>query len=94
MYKSAARAFLLVSLSFLFGTIQLFGQPGGKPVQNQPKSVKNLLDKGDFKVGFSPQTKAKTPKKEMPKDEKAILQGIAESLNSLIALPKRYLPQL
>ena len=50
--------------------------------------LKNPLDKGDFKVGFSPITKARTPKKAMPKDEVEVLQGVADALNSLLAMPK------
>ncbi len=47
----------------------------------------NSLDKGDFKVGFSPITKAKNPKKVIPKEIKDLLQGIADPLNGIIALP-------
>jgi hypothetical protein len=52
------------------------------------KPGKNPLDKGDFKVGFSPITRAKTPKKAMPADEREAFQEIADALNSIIALPK------
>ena len=58
-----------------------------KPATNAAKPVKHPLDKGDFKVGFSPITKAKGPKKDMPKDEKAVFQEIATALNELIAMP-------
>ncbi len=83
---------IFVFLFATFAAVTLIAQvPGSnpRPAQNTPKpTAKNPLDKGDFKVGFSPITKAKTPKKEMPKDEKAVLQEIAVALNSLLALPK------
>jgi hypothetical protein len=59
-----------------------------KPIAAPAKPGKNPLDKGDFKVGFSPITRARTPKKAMPADEREAFQGIADALNSLIALPK------
>jgi hypothetical protein len=59
-----------------------------KPAQTAAKPNKNPLDKGDFKVGFSPLSKQETPEKEMPKDEMEIIQEIATALNSFIALPK------
>ena len=46
---------------------------------------KNALDKGDFKVGYPPSQKGKKP---MPADEAAGFKEIADSLNSLIALPR------
>lgn len=51
-------------------------------------AAKNVLDKGDFIVGFSPKTRTADPKKAMPADEKAVLQEIATALNELIALPR------
>ncbi len=56
--------------------------------QTNPKSGALALDKGDFKVGYSPADLAQGPKKPMPADEKAILKEIADALNGLIALPK------
>ena len=52
------------------------------------KPARHPLDKGDFKVGFSPKTKANEPKKDMPKEEKAVFQEIATALNELIAMPR------
>jgi len=83
-----ARSLSLLSLVVVLCTIQLNAQPE-KPTPTPAKPVGNSpLDKGDFKVGFSPRTKAKDPKKEMPKDEKETFQEIADALNSLLALPK------
>ena len=59
-----------------------------KPAATPAKPVKHPLDKGDFKVGFSPKTKSTSPKKDMPKDEKATFQEIADGLNSFLALPR------
>ncbi len=56
------------------------------PVPAKPK--KHPLDKGDFKVGFSPKTKAKDPKKVMPKELVGAFQEIATALNQMIAMPK------
>ena len=88
-------AFLLVIL----GTTTLMGpsqaqstnvnrSANAKPAATPVKPAKHPLDKGDFKVGFSPVTKAKQPKKAMPKVEVAMLQEIATELNQLIALPR------
>lgn len=68
-------------------SIQMAGQTPSKPTSAKP-TAKNTLDKGDFKVGFSPITKSQNPKKDMPKDEKETFQEIATALNSFIALPK------
>ena len=77
----ATRVFVSFLLATTIVTVQSIGQTTAQP-------KKNSLDKGDFRVGFSPKTRAKTPNKEMPKEDKAILQEIATALNSLIALPK------
>lgn len=55
--------------------------------QTVAKKKLNPLDKGDFKVGFSPSTKARNPKKVIPKDVKEPLQELANSLNEMLALP-------
>jgi hypothetical protein len=67
------------------------GPINARPAATPVKPVtppKHPLDKGDFKVGFSPISRAQQPKKAMPKDEAAMLQEIATSLNELIALPR------
>ncbi|MBX7170867.1 MAG: DUF4344 domain-containing metallopeptidase [Pyrinomonadaceae bacterium] len=81
MKKNRFLIFCPLFLTFLCSVMSVNAQPGGT-------TVKNALDKGDFKVGFSPKTKAKDPKKAMPADEQAVLQEIATSLNQLIALPR------
>lgn len=90
--------FALVSLSIVLGAAWLTGQtnaqsgnfngPGVKATPLAAKPKKHPLDKGDFKVGFSPKTKAKDPKKDMPKEIKAVFQEIATALNELLAMPK------
>src|SRR3954471_20383261 len=83
------RILIFASLVVALGTIQVVGQSNpGQPAPAPASVKKNPLDKGDFKVGFSPITRARTPKKAMPADEKAAFQEIATSLNSFIALPK------
>ncbi|MFM9904333.1 MAG: DUF4344 domain-containing metallopeptidase [Pyrinomonadaceae bacterium] len=88
MKIKAIRLFVYITLTVAFAATQLIGQAVTKPTATPGRPpMKNSLDKGDFKVGFSPVTKARTPKKEMPKDEKETLQEVAVALNSLIALP-------
>lgn len=55
--------------------------------QTIAKSAANNIDKGDFKVGFSPATVKKTPKKAMPKEVADSLLEITKPLNETIALP-------
>jgi len=89
--------FAVVSLVFVLGTAWLVG-PTNAQTSNAPRPAntvktpvpppkKHPLDKGDFKVGFSPAHKKQGIKKDMPADEKAVFQGIATSLNELIAMP-------
>src|SRR6476661_4989783 len=49
---------------------------------------RNPIDKGDFKVGFSPATHAKDPKKKMDPEVASGFKEIADSLNAIIALPR------
>lgn len=80
--KTVAIAFgLLVSMFVLGSGLSNAQKPGKAP-------VKSSIDKGDFIVGFSPKTLKAGPKPAIPKDEKAILQGVATELNALIALPR------
>lgn len=55
--------------------------------QTKGKSTGNTLDKGDFKLGFSPATLRKNPKKVMDKEVADSLVEITQSLNEIIALP-------
>ena len=63
MKITTTRIFVLLTFTLALAAGQMIGQT---PVK------KNPLDKGDFKVGFSPKTRAKTPNKAMPADDKAI----------------------
>lgn len=55
--------------------------------QTTAKPPTNNIDKGDFKVGFSPATKKQFPKKSMPKEIADSLVEVANPLNEVIALP-------
>ncbi|MGB2750950.1 MAG: DUF4344 domain-containing metallopeptidase [Pyrinomonadaceae bacterium] len=89
MKTSAVRIFTLLIFTLALATAYVFAQPGAKPAATPAKpAVKNAFDKGDFKVGFSPITKARTPKKAMPKEEHDALDGMAASLNGMVALPR------
>lgn len=50
-------------------------------------SAENSIDKGDFKVGFSPLTLKRNPKKKLDKEISAALDEMVKPLNELIALP-------
>jgi hypothetical protein len=51
------------------------------------KTAGNNIDKGDFKIGFSPATLKQNPKKAMPKEVADSLVEITKPLNEIIALP-------
>lgn len=55
--------------------------------QAAPKPAGDGIDKGDFKVGFSPVTLKKNPKKVMDKEVSESLLELTKSLNEVIALP-------
>jgi hypothetical protein len=55
--------------------------------QTSVKPTGNSIDKGDFKVGFSPATQKKEPKKVLDKEVAAALVEITKPLNEIIALP-------
>ncbi|CAN5475772.1 DUF4344 domain-containing metallopeptidase [soil metagenome] len=89
MRAITARILVFAVFPLIFGTVLLSAQTPAKPGAAPAKPVvKNKLDKGDFKVGFSPVTKSEDPKKDMPKDEKETFQEIATALNESMALPK------
>lgn len=57
--------------------------------QKPAKRSKHRLDKGDFKVGYSPKRKSNNqPFGDMKADEKKALQDYADGLNKRIALPR------
>ena len=83
----SARALLFIaSFFFIFNASGALAQGPAKPPSQPVK--RNALDKGDFKVGFSPKTRAENPKKDMPKELKDVFQELATELNALIALPR------
>ncbi len=77
-----------VTMSLFLTAANIVAQTTSPASSPARPAVKHPLDKGDFKVGFSPKTKRQNPKKDMPKDEKAIFQEIATELNSFLALPR------
>jgi hypothetical protein len=80
MIKTFTGLSAAICLMIVVGTGQIVAQPGAaKP------PVKNLLDKGDFKVGFPPGFPGK---KAMSAEDKSGFQEIAKSLNGLMALPR------
>ncbi len=87
MRTTITRIFSTIAFFSILGIGTAAGQPGSTASPTKPPS-KHPLDKGDFKVGFSPKTKAKNPKKDMPKEEKEIFQGIADELNAFLAMPR------
>lgn len=87
MRPTTNRIFASIAFCTIFGVGMAAGQPAATPTPAKPPA-KHPLDKGDFKVGFSPKTKAHNPKKDMPKEEKAVFQEIADALNGFLAMPK------
>ena len=55
--------------------------------QAKSKPAGNSIDKGDFKIGFSPATLKANPKKVMDKEVADSLLEITKPLNEIIALP-------
>lgn len=80
MIKKANKILLTISIGLAMFCISA-------NAQTAPKPGGNALDKGDFKVGFSPKTRAKQPNKAIPAEIKAILKEMADPLNEIIALP-------
>ncbi len=54
-------------------------------IANKPSG--KVIDRGDFKAGFSPVTLKTNPKKAMPKEITDSLAEITQPLNEIIALP-------
>ncbi len=79
MKKSVNRILLIICCSATILSFAVNGQTTPKPVNN--------LDKGNFKVGFSPTTKSKNPDKILPKEIAQILEEITRPLNETIGLP-------
>ncbi|HQU85997.1 MAG TPA: DUF4344 domain-containing metallopeptidase [Pyrinomonadaceae bacterium] len=80
----------VIAVTILFTVVNAFAPTATLPsiyAQTNVKSTTNNIDKGDFKVGFSPATKKQSPKKAMPKEISDSLVEIADSLNEVIALP-------
>lgn len=79
-----------VVLTIFYALLISFAPTANLPTaaaQIKGKSTGNALDKGDFKLGFSPATLRKNPKKVMDKEVADSLVEITQSLNEIIALP-------
>ncbi|MEQ1645553.1 MAG: hypothetical protein ABL959_19035, partial [Pyrinomonadaceae bacterium] len=83
-----SKLFAAATLTVFLCSAIVTGQTARPATTPAKPAVKHPLDKGDFKVGFSPKMKSKNPKKDMPKDEKATFQEIATELNTFLALPR------
>ena len=83
-YKRAYVSMILITvLAVLMPSANLFTVSA----QTTVKPAGNNIDKGDFKIGFSPATLKKNPKKVMDKEVADSLLEVAKSLNEVIALP-------
>lgn len=79
-----------IILATIFSVVLVFFAPVGSSNSVTAQILKpagNTIDKGDFKVGFSPARLKVEPKKKMPKEISDPVNEIAVSLNSVIALP-------
>ncbi len=81
--RSVVSMVLFAVLTALAPTVNL------RPVSAQAKGkpAGNSIDKGDFKIGFSPATLKANPKKTMDKEVAASLLELTKPLNEIIALP-------
>jgi hypothetical protein len=76
----------LVLYSVLIAVLPMANlSPVSAQTKNRPAG--NNIDKGDFKVGYSPATLKQDPKKSMPKEIADLLREITKPLNEIIALP-------
>ena len=81
------RAVILIILYAAFISFVPTANLPAVSAQTTTKSAGDIIDKGDFKVGFSPATLKKNPKKVMDKEVAASLLEITKPLNEIIALP-------
>jgi Putative metallopeptidase len=79
-----------IILMMLYTVILSFAPIANLPrivAQTASKTERDGIDKGDFKVGFSPVTLKKNPKKIMNKEVADSLLELTKPLNEVIALP-------
>lgn len=79
-----------VVLTIFYALLISFAPTANLPIasaQTANKPTGNNIDKGDFKIGFSPATLKKNPKKVMDKEVAESLVEITKPLNEIIALP-------
>lgn len=75
---------LAVSILLLIGLVFI---PNTNSYSVAAQTAAKAIDKGDFKVGFSPATLKKNPKKVMDKEVAQALLEVTTPLNELLALP-------
>ena len=79
-----------VVLTIFYALLISFAPTANLPTASARKTGKpagDAIDKGDFKLGFSPATLKKNPKKVMDKEVADSLVEITKTLNEIIALP-------
>ena len=79
-----------IGLTILCAVLFAVVPPANLPAvsaQTVNKPTGNNIDKGDFKIGFSPATLKKNPKKAMDKELAESLVEITKPLNEIVALP-------
>lgn len=85
--KIMSRAIVSMILCAVLTTIAPTANLHSVSAQTTGKPAGNNIDKGDFKIGFSPATLKLNPKKAMPKEVADSLLEITKPLNEIIALP-------
>lgn len=81
------RAVVLMVLCAVLSVVAPVANRHSVAAQTAGKPVGNTIDKGDFKIGFSPATLRTNPKKAMDKEVADSLLEITKPLNEIIALP-------
>ena len=81
------RAIVLMILGAVLSAVSPTANMRPVSAQTTSKPAGNIIDKGDFKIGFSPATLKMNPKKVMDKEVADSLVEITKPLNEIIALP-------
>lgn len=81
------RTFVLMILGAILTAVSPTANLHPVSAQTTGKTAGNIIDKGDFKIGFSPATLKSNPKKVMNKEVADSLLEITKPLNEIIALP-------
>lgn len=81
------RAAVFIVLCAILTALAPSAEARQSAVRTTVKTRGNIVDRGDFKVGFSPATRRANPKKAMPRDVAEALLEITDPLNEILALP-------